>query len=68
MGDIVLILENSPFITRWPMARVTSTYPGQDGKVRVVQVRTATSSFKRPISKLVLLIPPEQLLYNSSAT
>ena len=59
VGDIVLILEDSPFTTRWPMARVTNTYPGQDGKVRVVQVRTATSSFKRPISKLVLLLPPE---------
>ena len=59
VGDIVLILEDSPFITRWPMARVTNTYPGQDGKVRVVQVRTATSSFKRTISKLALLLPPE---------
>lgn len=30
-------------------------HPGEDGKIRVVTVRTATSEFVRPIAKLILL-------------
>ncbi len=32
------------------------TYPGQDGLVRVVLVKTAKSLLRRPICKLVLLL------------
>ncbi|KAL6419806.1 hypothetical protein ACFW04_011182 [Cataglyphis niger] len=41
--------------TRWPLARIIATQPGEDGQVRVVTVRTATSELTRPIVKIVLL-------------
>ena len=37
------------------LARVVAVHPGPDLLVRVVTVRTATSEFKRPVAKLVLL-------------
>lgn len=59
IGDIVLIKEDNPFTTHWPLAKVISTFPGQDGKVCVVQVKTATSTYKRPTSKIVLILPQQ---------
>ena len=40
---------------KWPLARVTKVYPGADGLVRSVQVRTANSYLDRPVSKLCFL-------------
>jgi uncharacterized membrane protein len=37
------------------MAISTAVHSGSDGLVRVVTVKTATSTFQRPIAKLVLL-------------
>ena len=56
VGDIVCIREESLFPTRWPLARVMQTHPGQDGKVRVVTVRTPAGTYKRPIVKIVPLV------------
>ena len=56
VGDIVIILEDSHFTNHWPLAKVSSVFPGKDEKVRVFRVRTATSTYKRPITKLALMI------------
>ncbi|CAB0030756.1 unnamed protein product [Trichogramma brassicae] len=57
VGDIVLIVDPSLLLPcgRWPLGRVTHTYPGSDGQVRVAQVQTASGSYKRPVVKLVSL-------------
>lgn len=56
VGDIVLLKEESPR-NKWPLGRIEKTEIGRDGHVRVVHVRTATSSVLcRPVSKLVLLV------------
>ena len=39
----------------WPLARVTETYPGKDGLVRSVRIRTKNTQLVRPITKLVML-------------
>jgi len=55
VGRLCLIRsENSP-PTKWPLARIIRRHPGDDGLVRVVDVRTAASDLTRPITKLVLL-------------
>ncbi len=59
VGDLVIIREESAFTTHWPLGRIISVFPGKDGKVRVVQVRTATSTFKRPTVKIALILPAE---------
>ena len=44
VGDLVMMLdESSPLITTWRMGKVTSTYPGTDGKVRAADVQVATT-------------------------
>lgn len=37
------------------MARVQEVFPGADGLVRVVRLRTATQTFKRQVVKIVKL-------------
>ena len=60
IGDIVLISDTNPleksFPGSWPLGVVTSIHPGTDNLVRVVEVRTATSTYTRPVAKLVLLV------------
>ena len=60
IGDAVLIREDGLVPTKWPLARVTAVYPGKDDVVRVVQVKTSTSTYTRPVSKIACLLPNEQ--------
>ena len=52
----MVILEDKLFSNHWPLARVIEVFPGKGGKVRVARVRTANSTFKRPITKLALIM------------
>lgn len=56
VGDIVILRDDHTFTQQWPMAKVLETHPGQDGLVRVVTIKTATSTLKRPVTKLALLL------------
>ena len=58
-GSIVLILDESLPRNNWPLGRVLQTFPGRDGLVRSVQVKTANNVLVRPINKLCLLESPE---------
>ena len=60
VGDIVLIKEDQTFVQHWPMARVITIHPGQDGLVRAVTIKTEKGSYKRPVAKLVLLLSQEE--------
>ncbi|GFT60783.1 integrase catalytic domain-containing protein [Trichonephila clavipes] len=52
IGDLVLMKhDNSPPL-QWKLGKVTETFPGKDGKVRVVKVKTQTSELVRAIAKL----------------
>ena len=42
--------------TRWPLARVIEVHPGQDGKVRVVTIKTSKGVYTRRVVKLVTLV------------
>ena len=54
INDIVLLCEESPR-SQWPLARVIEVYPGNDGNVRKVKVRTRSTELVRPIGKLCML-------------
>ncbi len=58
-GDLVLLMEESPPAV-WKMGRIEKLHPGDDDLVRTVTVKTATSSFKRPIVKLIPLLSCEE--------
>ena len=54
-GDLVMLLENLLPRNRWPLARVLQVFPGSDGFVRTVEVKTARGKYTRPVAKLCLL-------------
>lgn len=54
-GSLVLVTDERYPPSKWPLARILHLHPGQDGLTRVVTVRTATVTFKRPITKICIL-------------
>ena len=44
---------------KWPLARLTKAFDGNDKIVRVVQIQNATGFFIRTVFKLVLLTKEE---------
>lgn len=40
---------------KWALGRITEVYPGNDGKVRVVMIRTKDSTYKRSVGKIAKL-------------
>ena len=59
VGDVVILQESGTIPTRWPLARVVDTHPGQDDLVRVVTVKTSRGTYRRPVSKIAVLIPTD---------
>jgi len=59
VGDVVVLQDDSVVPCKWPLARVVETHAGQDGIVRVVTVKTATGNYKRPVTKIAVLLPTE---------
>ena len=51
-GDVVLVIEPHATRREWLLGRITETYPGADGLVRVVKVRYGGREYLRPISRL----------------
>ena len=55
IGDLVLIIDENAPRGSWPLGLVQEVNVGRDGLVRSARVRTKSSIFVRPISKLVSL-------------
>ena len=51
-GDVVLMVDPGNPRGHWPLGRIQEVFPGPDGKVRVVRVRTGGKDYVRPITKL----------------
>ena len=58
VGDVVLVKDSKTSRNQWPMGRITAVYPGEDGLVRTVQVKTSASRepLMRSVAKIVLLL------------
>ncbi|XP_068707645.1 uncharacterized protein [Montipora foliosa] len=52
---LVLLVDDNVPRGHWNLGRVLEVYPGPDGMVRTVKVKTKDSVFIRPIQKLCLL-------------
>ena len=59
VGDVVVLREDGMVPTKWPIARVTRVHTGRDGVVRVVEIKTATGTYTRPVMKVARLLPSE---------
>ena len=58
VDDIVLVLDKDLPRNRWSKGRVVEVFPGEDGLVRHVSVKTGpNTTLKRPITKLVVIAP-----------
>ena len=62
VDDVVLLVDKDMPRNRWTKGRVVEVFPGEDGLVRHVGVRTCRSEaiLKRPITKLVVLLKAEE--------
>ena len=60
VGDLVVLHEDTPIATKWPLARVIAIHPGKDNLVRVATIKTAAGTYTRPVTKLALLLPSEE--------
>ena len=58
VDDIVLLVDEFLPRCNWAYGRIIETYLSEDQHVRKARVRTATSEFDRPITKLVFLYRP----------
>ena len=52
IGDVVLVISPDSKRGEWPLGKVIETYPGNDGRVRVVKLRVGKSRFTRSITKI----------------
>ena len=59
--DLVLELDPKHRRCEWKMARIVGIYPGNDGLVRKVRIRTRDGEYDRPIHKLRLIATKEEL-------
>ncbi|GFX30342.1 uncharacterized protein TNCV_1964481 [Trichonephila clavipes] len=51
VNDMVLVKEDNIPPLQWSLGRVVQVFPGDDGAVRVVDVKTQRGQFRRPITK-----------------
>ncbi|UYV64112.1 hypothetical protein LAZ67_2006597, partial [Cordylochernes scorpioides] len=54
-GDVVLMEVDNKKRTEWPIGVIEKTYPGKDGIVRVVMIKTKRGNFLRPVQRLFFL-------------
>ena len=47
VGDLVMLLEETPLATQWKMGKVSSVYPGADGLVCAADVEVASTIFPK---------------------
>ena len=60
IGDLVVVQDSSVPRSRWQMGRVTDVEPDRKGQVRSVTVKTTTSTLRRPVDRLVLLMSSDE--------
>ena len=51
-GEVVFVIDTDMPRRQWTIGCIVETYPGADGFLRVVDVKTADSTYRRPISRI----------------
>nr|XP_054757158.1 uncharacterized protein LOC129263265 [Lytechinus pictus] len=59
VGDVVMMADANAVRGKWTIARVNEVFPGPEGKVRNVKVKTPIAEYRRPITKIVVIHPVE---------
>ena len=50
------VIDDDEPRSRWPLGRITSVYPSGDGLVRKVCARIGSTSYDRPVNRVILLM------------
>ena len=66
-GDLVMVLEETPLLTKWKMGRVTETFPGKDGLVRAAQVDVPTTIFPAYYEETLRKLQPKDIRVKTSS-
>ncbi len=53
--DVVLIVDPQLPRALWPVGKVTTTYPGADGRIRTAAIKVKDRTYVRPVARLVQL-------------
>ncbi|XP_070144167.1 uncharacterized protein [Drosophila kikkawai] len=61
IGDMVVVKEDNLPSDEWRLGRISSVFPGADDLIRVVEIRTARGTIKRPVHKVILLPAEDQV-------
>ncbi|XP_077981413.1 uncharacterized protein LOC144436486 [Glandiceps talaboti] len=59
VNDIVTVADSNAIRGKWYIGRILEVYPGLDGNVRNIKVKTATGIYKRPVTKIAVIYPAE---------
>ena len=54
VDDVVLVMSPDTNRGNWPLGRVLETYPGKDGRVRVVKIQVGKGTTTRAVTRCVL--------------
>ncbi|XP_059845804.1 uncharacterized protein LOC132405117 [Hypanus sabinus] len=61
VGDLVLLRDKQIARNSWPTARITATFPSEDGHVRKIELKTTDQGdvklYQRPVTEVILLLP-----------
>ncbi|XP_059835546.1 uncharacterized protein LOC132399316 [Hypanus sabinus] len=61
VGNLVLLRDKQVARNSWPMARITATFPSEDGHVRKIELKTTDQGdvkiYQRPVTEVILLLP-----------
>ncbi|XP_071088959.1 uncharacterized protein [Haliotis cracherodii] len=59
VNDVIVMADPNAVRGQWKLGRIVEVYPGADGRVRNVKVRTVKGEFQRPVTKIAVLYPSE---------
>ena len=59
VNDVVLVADSNAVRGKWSLGRITAVFPGPDGRVRNVKVKTSAGEYCRPITKVAVIHPVE---------
>ena len=59
VDDFVIVQTPNAIRGNWNNHPIANVYPGQDGKVRSVRVKTSTGEYDRPVTKIAVVHPTD---------
>ena len=59
IDDVVIVADSNAIRGKWTIGRIIEVYPGSDGRVRNVKVKTSTGEYSRPVTKIAVIHPAE---------